>query len=333
MLAGLAGVSLAAAGCGAPGDPLPPLLNIPARTTDLAARQQGAELVLVWTLPGQTTEASTVKILSRVVVVTADVETDQADAQVFVNGARDLIVLEDPKPGERVERRLPLPAVPGRRLAVAVRNEGSRGRTAGYSNVVVVTIVPPLGPPGSFHATPSPAGIRLEWNPVASATGYRLFRRRGEQQIALLTTVGPTSFLDAEVEWETPVTYTVRAYAATATGNAESPDSIVVSLTPTDTFPPSTPERLNAVVGEGVVELSWSPSPEPDTAGYHVYRASPGASGAGGAPVRLTSVPLATPAFSDRKVQTGARFAYNVSAVDEKGNESPPSTPTEVTIP
>ena len=333
MLAGLAAVSLAAAGCGAPGDPLPPLLNIPARTTDLAARQQGSELVVAWTLPGQTTEASPVKILSRVVVVTAEVETDQADAQVFSSGARDLIVLEDPKPGERVERRLPLPAAPGHRLAVAVRNEGSRGRSAGYSNVVVVTIVPPLGAPGSVRATLSPAGIRLEWNPVANATGYRLFRRRGEQQTALLTTVEPTSFLDAEVEWETPVTYTVRAYVATVTGNAESPDSNVVSLTPTDTFPPSTPEGLRAVVGEAVVELSWSPSPEPDTAGYHVYRASPGSSAAGGTPVRLTSAPLATPAFSDRQVQTGAHYAYNVSAVDEKGNESPLSAPTEVTLP
>ena len=332
MLVGLAAVSLAATGCGAPGDPLPPLLNIPARTTDLAARQQGAELVLAWTLPGQTTEASTIKILSRVVVVTAELETDQADTQVFASGARDLIVLEDPKPGEHVERRLPLPAAPGRRLAVAVRNEGSRGRTAGYSNVVVVTIVPPLTAPGSLRATLSPAGIRLEWDPVASATGYRLFRRRGERQIALLTTVEPTSFLDAEVEWETPVAYLVRAYATTATGAAESPDSIMVSLTPTDVFPPSTPEGLRAVVGEGVVELSWSPSPEPDTAGYHVYRASPGSS-AGRAPVRLTSAPLATPAFSDRNVQTGAHYAYNVSAADEKGNESPPSPPTEVTVP
>jgi hypothetical protein len=321
-------VSLAAVGCGAPGDPLPPLLNIPARTTDFAARQQGAELVLAWTLPGQTTEASEVKILSRVVVVTAEVETDKADAQVFSSGARDLIVLEDPKPGERVERRLPLPAAAGHRLAVAVRNEGSRGRTAGYSNIVVVTIVPPLAAPGSLRATLSPAGIRLEWDPVASATGYRIFRRRGEQPIALVTTVESTSFLDAEVEWETPVTYLVRAYATTATGAAESPDSVAVSLTPTDSFPPSTPEGLNAVVGEGVVELSWSPSPEPDTAGYHVYR-----SAASGAPVRLTSTPLATPAFSDRNVQTGAHYAYNVSAVDEKGNESPRSTPTEVTIP
>jgi fibronectin type 3 domain-containing protein len=102
----------------------------------------------------------------------------------------------------------------------------------------------------------------------------------------------------------------------------------VASLTPTDTFPPSAPDGLRAVVGEGTVELSWSASPESDTAGYHVYRSS-----ASGTPVRLTSAPLATPAFSDRNVQSGARYAYNVSAVDEKGNESPHSTSLEVTIP
>ena len=49
-------------------------------------------------------------------------------------------------------------------------------------------------------------------------------------------------------------------------------------VTPRDVFPPAAPVGLEAAIvpatpqGAAYVELSWAISPEPDLAGYRVYR-------------------------------------------------------------
>src|SRR6185437_10500669 len=60
--AGLVGCALAyaiagaIAGCGTPGAPLPPSLNLPRRVTDLAAERAGNQVTLMWTMPQRTTD-------------------------------------------------------------------------------------------------------------------------------------------------------------------------------------------------------------------------------------------------------------------------------------
>jgi len=44
------------AGCGFPGEPLPPALNRPLRVADLSAVQQGSKIVANFTVPRVTTE-------------------------------------------------------------------------------------------------------------------------------------------------------------------------------------------------------------------------------------------------------------------------------------
>jgi fibronectin type 3 domain-containing protein len=109
----------------------------------------------------------------------------------------------------------------------------------------------------------------------------------------------------------------------TSTGDAESADSSLVEVAPEDTFPPSPPEGLRAVAGPTTVELSWNPSPESDTAGYHIYR--------GGA--RINAELVVAPAFTDKDVRTAQQHSYTVSSVDAKGNESAASAAVSVTIP
>src|ERR1035438_1398992 len=48
-------------GCGYVAGPLPPLANIPARVTDLAAVQRGGKLIVQFTVPQLTTEGVTIK--------------------------------------------------------------------------------------------------------------------------------------------------------------------------------------------------------------------------------------------------------------------------------
>ena len=130
-------------------------------------------------------------------------------------------------------------------------------------------------------------------------------------------------YTDREVKWKTRYRYVVRPVVRTSTGVAEGGDSTVVEVTPEDRFPPSTPAGVQAAATESAADLSWNLSPEPDTAGYHVYRDG----------ARLTKEPLAAPGYTDRQVRSGAQYSYEVSAVDQVGNESPRSAPVRVAIP
>lgn len=320
-------------GCGAPGDPLPPLLNIPSRTADLEAAQRGSELVLRWTVPSVTTENFPLKDLARVVVLWHEVETPAIDARAFDSIARTLETLESPKAGEKIERRVRLPAPSGKLIALAVKNYGYRGRTAGLSNLAVLEIGPVLDAPKTLAAVPQAHAIRLEWPRVPNASGYRIYRKApGQTEAAFLGLAENPPFDDPNFSWGAPYEYIVRAWAKVSVGLVESGDSPPAAVVPEDRFPPSPPGGLRAVVSGTAVELSWNLSPETDTAGYNVYRRSiSGRSPAQRA--RINPELLAAPSFSDKNVEPGHQYEYTITAVDDKGNESEPSAPYKVTLP
>ena len=59
--------------------------------------------------------------------------------------------------------------------------------------------------------------------------------------------------------------------------------------------------------------------PEPDVAGYRVYRGTQGQ-----ADRQLLETELVKePSYRDAKVQAGAKYIYRVHAVDAHGNEGP----------
>ena len=96
------------------------------------------------------------------------------------------------------------------------------------------------------------------------------------------------------------------------------------TIVPLDTFPPAAPVAVTAIPGPSSVELAWEPNSEPDAATYRVYRA------AGDAPMSLAADNVATPSYRDTKTAAGVRYRYHVTALDARGNESPPSAIVEV---
>jgi len=80
--------------------------------------------------------------------------------------------------------------------------------------------------------------------------------------------------------------------------------------------------------GPGVAILTWSPSTSSDLDGYTVYRATKSSgpwSRASADRIRNATY------FRDDGLQPGARYYYNVSAVDSSGNESPRTATVELT--
>jgi len=328
---GAALLLLACLGCGAVGDPMPPLVNIPARVTDLGVVQRGQRLLVRWTAPALTTEGFPPKDSGGAVIVGLEVEGDGVDEAALAR-ARELESIEEFDAGERLERRLLLPAQPGRRVALAVRHSNWRGRAEGYSNIVVVEIGPPLATPTRPAITTTATALVLEWQPALEAAGYRVYRSAPEAPaFRLLAEMEAARFADTAFRWEVPYSYFVRAFRKAGAGVAESEDSPVAAILPQDVFPPAPPAGLQAVASETTVDLSWNLSPEPDAAGYHVYRQD--GSEAANAPLRLNPELLAAPGYTDREIRSGRRYAYTVAAVDQKGNQSRPSEPATVTAP
>jgi len=95
-----------------------------------------------------------------------------------------------------------------------------------------------------------------------------------------------------------------------------------------DTAPPAAPSGLVAAREGNDVRVRWSPNSEPDVAGYIVYRAET----SGGGPSRITATLVSGTEYLDQNVPDTDRVWYEVSAVDESGNESAHSSTFAVTL-
>jgi hypothetical protein len=92
-----------------------------------------------------------------------------------------------------------------------------------------------------------------------------------------------------------------------------------------DGTPPPTPIDLTATVEGGNVRLNWRGGEAPDLLGFNVFRHS------GGEAVRLNPQPLTQRQHLDLDVADG-EWHYEVSALDQVGNESARSAPTRVRV-
>jgi hypothetical protein len=87
---------------------------------------------------------------------------------------------------------------------------------------------------------------------------------------------------------------------------------------PPDTEPPAAPTGLTVSSGATGMALDWDDSPEPDLAGYNVYRED-----GAGAWALIASLEAATSAYTDPSPASPS--TYRVTAVDIWGNESAPA--------
>jgi fibronectin type 3 domain-containing protein len=148
-----------------------------------------------------------------------------------------------------------------------------------------------------------------------------LRQAQGEPAAVLIGTGSGTEYVDTSAVIGKPYTYTAQFVAGTAESDVADP----VSIVPADVFAPATPAGLAAVAGLQSVELAWERNTESDLRAYRVYRAS------GTGEFELVADGVEGPAYSDRQVQSGTVYRYQVSAIDAAGNESARSQTLEVT--
>jgi len=350
LLAALAS-GLQVAGCGMPGAPLPPSLNLPQPVADLRAVRTGDEVSLAWTMPRRNTDKMLLKEAVRVKVCRSEGKAGQC-AQ-----AGELKLMPG-APGTFSEA-LPAAEESGRprSLSYFLEVENAQGRTAGPSNLAAVVAGQAPPPVTGLKATVGKSGVTLRWTGIpGESSAVRLERRLLTPPVAapkdglLKPAVEPAvqRFLVADRAAEGRAldktirfgaTYEFRAQrVARVTLGGEMLELVgglsePVRVEARDVFPPDAPTGLAAVAttpdNGAAIDLNWQPNTEADLAGYVVYRCE-----GEGAWQRISpQKPLAAPAYHDASVQAGHSYRYAVTAVDEGNHESPRSAEAEETVP
>jgi predicted small lipoprotein YifL len=330
----LAAVTLWLAGCGYSGPNRPPSLHIPVDVTDFSAHQNGAEIAYNFTLPELTTDGATIGDFESIQIsigpdlqpfdfgtwIAQSKEYRVPDPQIIAgtNGKVDL---------RRIEASLPSANWTGKNVAIAVRTAQRPGRLSGWSNIVHIKIVDAPETP-QIQVASDPKGVKVTIAGDAKPhISFRILRQSADTPQA--TDVGTTDtneFVDTSAEYGKPYQYTAVAFNNEQGASAESKPSAAVSITAIDKFPPATPTNVNALPSGKTVEISWERNTETDIKGYYVYRSVDG-----GAFTRQGEL-LTLPAYSDKDVQPGRKYAYAVSAVDQRDLESERSKPVDASF-
>jgi len=316
----IAAATLLIVGCGSIGTPLPPALHIPQRVVDLSAAQQGDKIVVQFTLPIRTTENLIIQK-----PITADLGIGPAASPfiptIWAAGAKHFTDLPTDKPS--VKYAAPGSPWIGQEVVIAVQILGDKDRSAGWSNPVTLSVVPPLPPPAGLEALPVSEGIRLVWK--GDAPTYRILRRGvGDEEPAALGETDRRTYTDTTIEYNKTYRYSVEAFRTSADVRASSERTPEIEITPKDIWPPPVPSGLAAIAAPGRVELAWDRNPAPDIAGYSIYRAEDDG------PFTKIGEARQGPTYSDRTVTAGKTFRYSVSAFDQIPNESEKSAPVSV---
>lgn len=219
----------------------------------------------------------------------------------------------------------------------------------------VLTVTAPLIPdtekptvPRNLTATATSWGIDsswidLGWEPSTDNVGvtrYRIYRDGAYYGASYNYFSLPSPSFSDNVLALTEYCYQVSAVDGVGNESDKSP-SVCVTAIP-DTEKPTVPGNLTATVLAKRIDLSWEPSTDTGgVAGYKIYR--------NGTAIWYQKASIMT-YYIDTNVQVSAEYCYQVSAVDNAGNESekspavcatasstvpipdtPPTTPTSLT--
>jgi len=305
-------------GCGYVGDPLPPLVNMPARVEYLSVIERGTRILVQFSLPEKTTEGVAIKTPLK-----ADVRIGAGSGPDWEPQSKPAMEVSVKNGAAQFET--PVAEWVGKDVTVGVRTIGANGRVSDWS-YVSFPVVQPLPKPQSLDVQGVPEGMRLSWQ--GSEGGYRVYRKAGDAKgFSTVADVNAREWVDRDIEYGTQYEYFVRRILKiNDTREAESEASNEALLKAVDKFAPAAPNGLRADAAAASVELSWEADTESDLAGYRVYRAM-----GSGEFEKIADVGQ-VPAYSDRAVEHGKTYRYAISAFDKTGNESTRSQGVEAHV-
>jgi len=344
-------------GCGKRRPPLPPVERVQQRTELLSGLQRGNQVILSWPAPPRNAPNSSVQSIRRVDVYRL-AEKPAAPLALTEEefGARSTLIgsviydeIKKAKDTLTYTDTLELAGQPTR-LRYAIRYVNASGQRAAFSNFLLIEPAARIAKPPIVIETRkevSETAITITWQPPAAniddstpvnLLGYNVYRMDesqtevGETPINK-TLVSGTQFEDKEFKFGANYRYIVRSVSLGTEGaQVESLNSNVLSVSPRDTFAPSAPGGISIAPGPGRLSIFFAFNQEPDVAGYNIYRSTDP-----NLPknhwTKLNSSLWTKNTFQDENVESGKKYYYYLTAVDQTGNVSPPSEVVSETVP
>jgi hypothetical protein len=237
------------------------------------------------------------------------------------------------------------------RLRYAVRYVNAAGQRASFSNFLLLEPAARIAQPPTIIVTGKEVGegaIAISWQPPTAnidgstpvnLLGYNIYRMaEPESDISQPLNdalISGTQYLDRNFKFGGSYRYVVRSVSlGIEGGQVESLNSNSISVSPRDTFAPSAPAGITiaAAPAPGRLSIFFPPNPEADIAGYNIYRSTDP-----DLPKdrwnKLNPALLTRTTFQDDKVESGTRYYYYLTAVDQAGNVSPLSEVVSDTVP
>jgi predicted phage tail protein len=343
--------------CGKRRPPLPPIERVQQRTELLSGVQRGNQVILSWPAPLRNAPDQSVQSIRRIDVYRLAekpsaplglTEEEFATRATLVGS----VTYDAIKSGAEVltyNDTLELAGEPAR-LRYAVRYVNAAGQRAAFSNFLLLEPAARIAQPPTMIATGkevSEDAITISWQPPTAnidgstpvnLLGYNVYRVAETEDVNNQTPLNDapvpgTQYRDNDFKFGTNYRYLVRSVSlGTEGGQVESLNSNAISVSPSDTFPPSAPASITIAAAPGRLSLFFPANPEGDVAGYYIYRATdpdlPKAQWD-----KLNPALLTRTTFQDERVESGKRYYYYLTAVDQTGNVSPPSDVVSETVP
>ncbi|MBI4446554.1 MAG: hypothetical protein HY645_11675 [Acidobacteria bacterium] len=305
----LCGALLAQISCAKVGDPLPPLPAF-AVPQDLAIVLMGKRVKLVFSPAAE--EIDRVDVLRQA----GSAPKSRRDAEVVMRVERGAWNKEE---GGRFSVEHPLERFDQQWFYV-VQFITPQGRRSQSSNVAVLPPIVPALPPQQLRATVLKDRVVLEWLPPLANLDSTAPPQIEGYLVNETHLVDDPRFEDQEIEFGKEKEYRVQTVTRRTDPVILSDSSEALSVALRDVFPPEAPQNVAALNQDGRVFLLWDANTEPDLHGYYIYR--------GTQPARLekSSALVTINTYIDEPSAPGQTLYYQVSAVDQRGNESPLSS-------
>ena len=188
----------------------------------------------------------------------------------------------------------------------------------------------PSPPVGLTATAASCTGIKLTWTAPSDTGSANLFGYKVYRDGAFLKwTLSPaTSTTDTSVRESTRYAYTAAALNSNGELSAQSaPAAVTTPRCSSEPSGPSAPTGLNALATScDAIELSWNTPARSGSANILAYRVFRNGS------FLKWVFPLAT-SITDRQVVQATTYSYNVEALNNAGELSPPSAPASAVTP
>ena len=345
------------ANCGKRRPPLPPVERVQQRTELLSGAQRGNQVILNWPAPRRNASDQSVQSIRRIDIYRlaehpraplALTEEEFATRSTLI-GSVSYDQIRDAGDVLAYTDTLELAGEPTR-LRYAIRYVNAAGQRAAFSNFLLIEPAAKVAQAPTILATGnevSESAITITWQPPpanidgstpVNLLGYNVYRmEEAQDQISDSPVnsglVSGTQYSDKNFKFGETYRYVARAVSLGTGGNpVESLNSNSITVAPRDIFRPSTPSSITIAAAPGRLSLFFPANPEPDVAGYNIYR-STDANLPKDQWTKLNSELLTRTTFQDERVESGRRYSYYLRAVDQAGNESAPSEIVSETVP